>query len=983
MPIPSHELTCPAASPARQVADVFWTWDIPSNRTTFSDAWPRLLGYQDGEFDPAAHPWETLVCAEDLPGVMARIEALLAGVEPSYAAEYRVRTKSGDWVWVLSGGFVVERDESGKAIRMTGCLFDNTRTKELEARVRRHAALVTLLQRVAVTANESSDASDAMVEALRAVCEYTGWTAGHVYVLGPGDDELVSAGLWWAEDAERIHPLREATRSMRFGRGIGLPGRVWATGRPAWIPDVSREANFFRADACGACGVRAMFGVPVIAEGEVAAVLEFFAADPMAPGDELVRMLEQVGRQIGQVIERGHAARQLRESEAKFRRHFQNNPVPIYVWRRERDDFTLVDANDAARCLTKGRVDSLFGTRAGVLFADDPQICRELNACLRDGSPIRREMTHRMRTTGEEKRLVVQFVAIPPNLVMVHTEDITERHLSQTALRESEERFRAIVEHSRDGICLCTTDAVIRYVSPVVREIMGYGPEELMDRVGFDFVHPDDRIFFRERFAWVAERPGAHLRVETRVVHRCGSVRWLELTLTNFLETPGVQAIVANVWDITDRKESGQLLHAQREILEGIGRGRPREAILDQVCRCIEELIPGARCTVLRVDELETVLRFTSGPSIPPKLAGFLGALPIGPDMGSAGAAAFTGQMQIVADSSVDPRWAAFRPLAEEFDIRSCTATPVFGRDGGVIGTFGILRRERGEPSEFQLQALQTGSYLIGLAMEAAQSRDRQWQLETQLAEVGRRTVVGELAATLAHELNQPLAAVMNYAEVLRRGLQDKRVNVGKLDQIAAEIILMTDRAGRIISQARALMRKQPPRRERLDVHHCVDQVLELISTEARLQGVIVRCELDPTLPAADGDAIQVQQVLLNLLRNAVEAVQESAASQRVVVVRTGKSSNGWITVGVEDSGPGIKPEAISRVFEPFFSTKTGGLGMGLTISRSIVEAHKGRFRAIPNTPTGTVFEFTLPIASESPRIPEKRPPGALRGPER
>jgi len=230
---------------------------------------------------------------------------------------------------------------------------------------------------------------------------------------------------------------------------------------------------------------------------------------------------------------------------------------------------------------------------------------------------------------------------------------------------------------------------------------------------------------------------------------------------------------------------------------------------------------------------------------------------------------------------------------------------------------------------------------------------------QTELAHVTRVTTLGEMTASIAHELNQPLAAVVNNASACVRWINAN--NLEEARQSAARIIADGDRAGKIISGIRALANKAPPQRDWLDINETILEVIALARSEVHKHRVSLQTHLSRDLPLILGDRVQLQQVVLNLINNAIEAVSGAQDSPRVLQVGSAKAEPQGVLVAVRDSGPGLDPASVDRLFRAFYTTKLQGMGLGLAISRSIIEAHGGRLWATANENRGAVFQFTLP----------------------
>jgi C4-dicarboxylate-specific signal transduction histidine kinase len=225
---------------------------------------------------------------------------------------------------------------------------------------------------------------------------------------------------------------------------------------------------------------------------------------------------------------------------------------------------------------------------------------------------------------------------------------------------------------------------------------------------------------------------------------------------------------------------------------------------------------------------------------------------------------------------------------------------------------------------------------------------------------------LGEISATIAHEVNQPLAAIVANGQACLRFLSREKPNLDDVRGAVEWIVKDGNRAGDVIRRVRGLMKKAVTEKAPLDVNDLVNEVTALLRRELAAQRVTPQLELAPSVPPIVGDRVQLQQVIINLVMNGAEAMQAIADRSPRLVVRTYQDGADRVVVAVEDSGPGVASENADRVFDPFFSTKPGGLGMGLSICRSIVEAHGGRLWSSPNAGSGATFQFALPPRREN-----------------
>ncbi len=245
---------------------------------------------------------------------------------------------------------------------------------------------------------------------------------------------------------------------------------------------------------------------------------------------------------------------------------------------------------------------------------------------------------------------------------------------------------------------------------------------------------------------------------------------------------------------------------------------------------------------------------------------------------------------------------------------------------------------------------------------ERKQAEEEARQRQQELAHVGRLSTMGEMASGMAHELNQPLTAIATNAHACIRLLESGAAPRERVADIMERIAAQAERAGAIIRQLRQFVRKEEPQRTQVCINELVDEVVSLCRPEAKRSGVEVRLELAPGLPPVSAQPIQIEQVILNLARNAIEAMLDAECPSRRLTIATRADGPGALILSVEDSGPGIDPAIRERLFNPFVTTKQKGMGLGLSISKGIIEAHQGQLYADSEPGRGTLFRFYLPV---------------------
>jgi PAS domain S-box-containing protein len=270
---------------------------------------------------------------------------------------------------------------------------------------------------------------------------------------------------------------------------------------------------------------------------------------------------------------------------------------------------------------------------------------------------------------------------------------------------------------------------------------------------------------------------------------------------------------------------------------------------------------------------------------------------------------------------------------------------PVFDANGGYRGYRG------------------TGTDVTALRRAEAEAREserRYREVQLELAHANRVATTGQLTASITHEVNQPITAAVTYALAARRWLRAEPPNFHEVDDALSLIVKEGNRAGEVVGRIRALIKKAPPRKDAVAINDAILEVIALTRTEVANNSVSVRTQLAEGLPQVQGDRVQLQQVMLNLIINAIEAMRDAGEDERELLISSRNEPDG-VSVEVRDSGPGFAPAALERVFEAFYTTKPGGLGLGLSICQSIIEAHGGRLWASPNAPRGAVFGFIAP----------------------
>jgi PAS domain S-box-containing protein len=511
--------------------------------------------------------------------------------------------------------------------------------------------------------------------------------------------------------------------------------------------------------------------------------------------------------------------------------------------------------------------------------------------------------------------LVVSVVHLSDGTSVAIGRDITERKRSEDELRRQKELFQTIFENIPVMIAFFGKDGQIELVNPEWERTMGWTLKEIREHNLdiFAEAYPDPKYRQMAR-GFAASTTAGHAELNVRV--RDGRVINMAADVAQLSDgsTLGIGR------DITERKRS------EAELRESEARFR---------------LVADSAPVMIWMSGTDKLCTYFNKPWLD-----------------------FTGRS---IDRELGNGWAEG---VDPEDLQKCLDTYIQFFDRREA--FKMEYRLRRHDGEFRWildigvpRFNPDGSFAgyIGSCIDVTEQRRAQEQLhqaQEDLARVTRVIAMGELAAAIAHEVNQPLTAIVTNGHFCLRTLDRATSNPNELRAAITAIVNDGTRASGVISRIRGLLMKGFPNRTDLDINQIIQEVTILLRNEFTRNRVSLRTELPSDLPRVTGDPVQLQQVLINLIMNAIEATHTSTNGRREILIRSAKNSDD-VLVRVQDSGPGIKPELAPRIFEPFFTTKAKGIGMGLSISQSIIESHGGRLGIAPSS-TGALFEFTLPI---------------------
>jgi PAS domain S-box-containing protein len=497
-------------------------------------------------------------------------------------------------------------------------------------------------------------------------------------------------------------------------------------------------------------------------------------------------------------------------------------------------------------------------------------------------------------------------------LALASIASLSEQKRAEEALRESEEQWRAVFENNPTMYFMLDAAGTILSVNPFGAERLGYAVDELAGHPVLDVFHEADRDAVQRNVAVCFEQLGRTMTWEFRKLRKDGTMLWVRETARAMLIKHRPVALIV-CEDITDRKRAEYL---SQQVFE---RSPDRISIVGRDYR-YHRVNPA----------FERRYGMPAETFVGKHVADFLGREGFEQTAKAYYARCFAGEEVSYAEwfnISLGRRYLAvsyspLRPASEQVE-----AVLVISRDltEHVLASEGLREAQR------------------------------------ELAHVNRVTTMGQLTASIAHEVNQPIAAAVTNAQAALRWLDARPPNLEETRQSVARIVSNGIRAADVIDRIRALIKKVPARTDRFDINDAIIDVVALTRSELSSNGVSLQTQFAQGASLIQGDRVQLQQVILNLIVNAVEAMSGVSGGPRELWISTELDASNGALIAVRDSGPGLDPASLEHLFDAFYTTKSSGMGMGLSICRSIIEAHGGQIWAQANVPQGAMVRFTLP----------------------
>ncbi|MHC5085387.1 MAG: PAS domain S-box protein [Planctomycetota bacterium] len=493
-----------------------------------------------------------------------------------------------------------------------------------------------------------------------------------------------------------------------------------------------------------------------------------------------------------------------------------------------------------------------------------------------------------------------------------------------TEISERERLYRTMFEMTAVGIAQLSTDGNFLHINQRFCDIVGYSREEMLELTFQDITHPDDLAADLELVQKVLEGEIEHYSMDKRYCRKDGSMVWVNLNVSLVRNRSGSpKYFVSVVKDISKRKKAEEVLRKNINFLEHLTSAVP-DAIYS---------VKMPERTINWVNDSFNITGYSDEECI--------------------------GQSTL--NYYADP---------EDYEKVGKIQQDAILRGEDVISTEDMLRRKDGRVIPVELTAtfykedgeLTNITAMVRDITKRKQAEEEIHHLREEYTHMARVSVMGELSASLAHELKQPLAAIRSNAQAALRFLTGDNPDLDELHEILKDIIKDNRRADEVIKNLRSFLRKSELQTEELNIKDLIKDTLPLINSFETMRKIPLKLEINKAVPIVNGDRIQIQQVILNLILNSTEALMHAKVKSGLIVLKSHEEDGQFITLSVRDNGPGIGTQAMEHLFDPFYTTKKEGLGMGLAISRSIIEEHGGRLWAENNQDGGATFYFTVPI---------------------
>jgi PAS domain S-box-containing protein len=802
-----------------------------------------------------------------------------------------------------------------------------------------------------------------------------------------------NARIWRLDDnrLRLVATYGESSATMDGREGLPVArdtvtGRAACDRRTIHVHDISAEVDEFPLGSriVQGEGWRTTLATPLLREGTPIGTILVRRMEIRPFQDKQIALLETFAGQAAIAIENvrlfeaetqrtlalARANRDLAEREAKIRRLVDSNIIGIFITGLKG---RVLEANDAFLRLVGHDREDLVSGRIRWTDLTPPEWRERDNRGLAElgsntiAQPYEKEF---FRKDGSRVPVLIGGALFEEggDEGVAFVLDLTERKRAEEALREREAKIQRLVDSNIIGIFVWDFDGRILEANDDFLRMVGYDREDLLagDIWWTDLTPPDWRDRNNARIAQ-QKGSGRFEPFEKEFTRKDGSR--VPILIGGATFEKGGNEGVAYVLDLTERKRLEERQRVQHTIAQILAEAATIEEATPRILRAMGECLGWDLGVLWRVDRGAEALRCVElwhKASIDvPEFERVSRERTFVPGLGLPGRVWSSLKPEYVPDVVPDENFPR-APIAEREGLHTAFGFPIL-LGGEVLGVIEFFSREIRQPDQELLDMLATIGSQIGqfierkrVEAEAHESEQRYRTAQLELAHANRVATMGQLTSSIAHEVNQPITAAVTYALAARRWLSAEPPNFREADDALSLIVKEGNRASEVVGRIRALIKKVPARKDAVAINDAILEVIALTRTEAANNSVSVRTQLAEGSPSVQGDRVQLQQVLLNLMINAIEAMRDVGEEERELIVSTRNEPDG-VSVEVRDSGPGFTPAASDRVFEAFYTTKPGGLGLGLSICRSIIEAHNGRLWASPNVPRGAIFRFIAP----------------------
>jgi len=988
------------------IPGLVWT-TLPDGHADFLNQ--RWRDYTGLSLEQAAGwGWRPAIHPDDLARLESEWRATLASGKP-IEIEARLRRFDGEYRWFLFRG-VPLRDETGNIVKWYGTNTDIEDRRRAEALLAGEKRLLEMIAK----GNSLALILDALC---RLVEELSSGSLSSILLLDPNGNRL-----WHGAAPSLPTGYTEAIDGGAIGPSAGSCGTAAHRKEPVIVSDIATDPLWadYR-DLALAHGLRACWSTPILSlDRRVLGTFAIYSREPCSPTAQQFNIIEQITHLASIAIERKRAEEEHQahlwflESMDQVNRAIQGTNDLEQMMSDVLDAVLSIFNCDRAWLVypcdpealswkvpmehTRPEFPGAFAV--GLDLPVDPDIARVFQTVRASSGPVRFGPASEHPLPPEEaKRFSIQSMigmAIYPKGDKPYTlglhqcshprawtpqeerlfqeigrrlEDALTSLLMFRNLGESEHKLEQAQRLAHVGYWERDTDTDLITWSDETYRIFGLQSQARTLNLAQlpDLIHPEDKQIMVQAVA-EALRGGPRYDVEYRVIRPNGEVRFVHSQGDITRDESGrPRRMFGTVQDITERKRAEQRLVTQHTVTQMLAEAATLEEVTPKILQTICEFLSWDLGALWSIDREAGVLRCVKvwhKESLEvPQFEAISRESTFMAGIGLPGRVWFSREPMYIPDVVRDSNFPR-APIAGGEVLHAAFGFPIL-LGSEALGVMEFFSHEIRPPDQELLNMMATLGSQIGQFIERTRAEEKLHKAQAELAHVTRVMTMGELTTSIAHEVNQPLAAIVTNANACLRWLAGGPPNLDEAREAVGRIVRDGNRAGDVIARIRSLVRKTDTEKALLDINEIVQEVILLAQSEAGRKGVVLRMQLAAdTLPVL-GDRVQLQQVIINLVMNGVEAMASVADRRRELLIRSAQHGSDHVLVAVQDSGIGINSQNLEKIFNPFYTTKLQGMGMGLAISRSIVDNHGGRLWAVPNEGPGATFQFTLQACSK------------------